>query len=78
MVEELSQPRESHEEIPSPIPQSGEIREEFHFSTLVFEVVADIVVVTTGILTRTQTTDLVVSPGARESPIAAPVDGGPL
>ena len=30
---------------------------------------------TIGVLTSTQTTDLTVGPGARESSIAAPVDG---
>jgi len=43
MVEELSQPRESHEEIPSPIPQSGEVQEDFHSATFALDVVANTV-----------------------------------
>jgi len=59
----------------SQIPLPGETQEKFHSTTLVPEVVANIVAMTTEIVASTQTTDLAASSGARESFIATLVDG---
>jgi len=51
------------------------MQEDFHSATFALDGVANTVAVTIRVLAPTQTTDLTVSPGARESSIAAPVDG---
>ena len=53
--------------MPSTIPPPGEIQEELHFATLVLDVITKLIAVTTEDLTPTLTTDLTMSPGARES-----------
>ena len=75
MVEELSQPRDSQEELPFPTPQLGEIQGKFHPATLVTEVIANIVAVITGTPTPTPTIIISVSSGVMESFVATPVDG---
>ena len=70
MAEGLSQPEDSYEESSYLIPPPGEIQEEFHSTTLAFNVVANTVAVITRVLASTQTTDTTTSSGARESSIA--------